>query len=80
MSTPRDPLKLLSAILTGLVLGFFAVLFAPRIFPRQDQATTLTQTDAATRQPLNKPRAAASPAAKPGRLSPAGAKRAAASL
>ena len=73
MSTPppgrtpaqRDPLKLLSAILTGLVLGFFAVLFAQRMLPRQEQDQTLAHTDAASRQPMDKPRAAAVPAAKP---------------
>ena len=62
---PRDPLKLLSAILTGLVLGFFAVLFAQRMLPRQEQDQTLAHTDAASRQPMAKPRAAAVPAAKP---------------
>src|SRR5208337_4000735 len=73
MSTPppgrtpaqRDPLKLLSAILTGLVLGFFAVLFAQRLLPRQEQDQTLAHTDLASRQPMDKPRAAAIPAAKP---------------
>ena len=62
---PRDPLKLLSAILTGLVLGFFAVLFAQRMLPRQEQDQPLAHTDAASRQPMDKPRAAAVPAAKP---------------
>jgi soluble lytic murein transglycosylase len=73
MSTPppgrtpaqRDPLKLLSAILTGLVLGFFAVLFAQRMLPRQEQDQTLAHTDAAPRQPADKPLAAAVPAAQP---------------
>ncbi len=73
MSTPppgrtpaqRDPLKLLSAILTGLVLGFFAVLIAQRMLPRQEQDQTLANTDAATRQPMDKARAAAVPAAEP---------------
>ena len=40
MPAPRDPLKLLSAILTGLVLGFFAVLFGQRMLPRQEQGQT----------------------------------------
>ena len=57
MPTPRDPLKLLSAILTGLVLGFFAVLLAPRILPSQDRATTLAHTDAASNQPQARPHA-----------------------
>ena len=62
---PRDPLKLLSAILTGLVLGFFAVLFAQRMLPRQEQDQMVARTDAASRQPMDKPRAATVPAAKP---------------
>ena len=61
---PRDPLKLLSAILTGLVLGFFAVLFAQRMLPRQEQDQMVARTDAASRQPMDKPRAATVPAAK----------------
>jgi soluble lytic murein transglycosylase len=73
MSTPppgrtpaqRDPLKLLSAILTGLVLGFFAVLFAQRMLPWHEQDRTPAYTDSASRQSMDKPRAAAVPAAKP---------------
>jgi soluble lytic murein transglycosylase len=70
MSTPRDSLKLLSAILTGLMLGFFVVHFFPGIFPSQDQPATLTETGAAHRQPENKHRAAGSPAVKQASLIP----------
>jgi soluble lytic murein transglycosylase len=46
MPPPRDPLKFLSAILTGLVLGFFAVLLGQRLLPSHEQGQAPALTDA----------------------------------
>ncbi len=73
MPAPRDSLKLLSAILTGLVLGFFAVLFDNHMLPWQEPRRTLAHTDTPSGPPLAKAAAFPAPAAvTPGRPQPAG--------
>ncbi len=61
-------MKLLSAILAGLVLGFAVVHFLPDIFPGQDQPAATAKTGAAHRQSANGQRAAEPPAARPSSL------------
>ncbi|MGO9484346.1 MAG: lytic transglycosylase domain-containing protein [Rhodomicrobium sp.] len=51
---PRDPFKLLSAILTGLVLGFFAVMLFQQDLPQQSPRQMLAQASAAAQPPLAK--------------------------
>ena len=60
---PRGSLKLLSAILTGLVLGFFAVLFDNHMLPWQEPHWTRAHTDTPSGPPLAKAAAFPAPAA-----------------
>ncbi len=63
---PRNPLKLWSAILTGSVLGFFAVIFFEHVLPPREPQETLARADATA--PQHPPRPAASKPAAPARL------------